>query len=74
MAARNDGDARLERQFVPFADGQVERPRGARGERDGDDLPALTQHGQGAVAPFESEFVGVGAERLGDPQSVDRQQ
>ena len=53
---------------------EVDRPGGARGERDGDDLAALAQHGQGAVPAFETELVDVGAERFGDPQPVDRQQ
>jgi len=30
-----------QRSFGALADGQVDRPRGARGERDGDDLAAL---------------------------------
>ena len=42
--------------------------------RGGDQLAALTEHGQGAVAMFETEIVDVGAERFGDAQPVDRQQ
>ena len=52
----------------------IDRPGGAWGEWDGDHLAALTEHGQGAVPAFETEIVDVGAERFGDPQTVDRQQ
>jgi len=45
-----------------FADGQVDRPGGAWGERDGDQLAALTQHGQGAVPALETEIVDVRAQ------------
>jgi hypothetical protein len=48
--------------------------RAVHGAWDGDQLAALTQHGQGAVPAFETEIVEVGAECFGDPQPVDRQQ
>ena len=63
-----------DRPLDPFADGEIDGPGGSRGERDGDDLAALAQHRERAVAPFEAERLDVGAERFGDPQPVDRQQ
>jgi hypothetical protein len=44
------------------------------GERDGDDLAALPEHGQGAVAAFETEIVDIRAQSFRDAQPVDRQQ
>jgi len=35
-----------DRSLGPFADGQVDRPGGARHQRDGDDLAALASDGQ----------------------------
>ena len=58
--------AQEDRSVEPFTDREVDRAGGTRGERDGDDLAALAQHGQGAVATFEAEFVDVRAECLGD--------
>jgi hypothetical protein len=40
---------------------------GAWGKREGDDLAALAQHGQGAVPAFETEAIYVRAEGRGDP-------
>jgi hypothetical protein len=37
-----------DRPVEAFTDREIDRPRGARGERDGDQLAALTQHGQPA--------------------------
>jgi hypothetical protein len=48
-----------DRPVEAFADGQVNRSGGARRERDGDQLAALTQHGQGAVPTFQPEVVDV---------------
>jgi hypothetical protein len=50
------------RPVEPFPDRQVDRPRGPRGERDGDDLAALPQDRQGPVPPFDTEGVDVGTE------------
>jgi hypothetical protein len=55
-------------------DGEVDGTGGARGERDGDDLAAFAQHGQGAMSAVQAELVDVGVERFGDPQPVDGQQ
>ena len=46
-----------DRSFAAFADGQVDGAGGAGRERDGDDLAALAQDGEGAVAAFEAERV-----------------
>jgi hypothetical protein len=47
--------AEEDRPLDPFADGQVDSSGGARRERDGDDLAALAQHDEGAVAAFDAE-------------------
>jgi hypothetical protein len=42
------------RSLASLADGQVDRPRGARRQRDGDDLAALAGDDQGAVTAFQA--------------------
>ena len=66
--------AEEDRSFAAFADGEVDGPGGAGRERDGDDLAALAQDGQGAVAALEAEAFDVGAGRFGDPQPVEGEQ
>jgi hypothetical protein len=53
-----------------FADGEVDRPGGARCQRDGDDLASLAGDGQGPVPAFEAQVLDVGAGCFGDPQPV----
>ncbi len=53
-----------------FAGGQVDRPGGARCERDGDDLAALAGDGQGSVPALEAQVLDVGAGGLRYPQPV----
>jgi len=60
--------------FASFADGQVNRPRGAGCQRDGDDLAALAGDDHGPVAAFNAQGLDVGAGRLRDPQPVEGQQ
>ena len=57
-----------------FPDGQVDRPGGARRQRDGHDLAALTSDRQGPVAAFEAQVLDVRAGGLRDPQPVQREQ
>jgi hypothetical protein len=57
-----------------LTDREVERPGGPRGQRDGDGLAALAVHQQGPVSSLEAEMLDVGTERLGDPQTVQRQE
>jgi hypothetical protein len=57
--------AQKDRAVDPFTDGQVDRASGPGREGDGDDLAALAQHGERAVASLEAECVDIGAERLG---------
>jgi hypothetical protein len=57
-----------------FADGQVDRPGRARGERDGDDLAALAGDGQGPVPALQAQVLDVGAGSLRDPQPIQGQQ
>jgi hypothetical protein len=44
-----------------LAGGQVDRPGGARRERDGDDLAALAGNRESLVAAFQAEVLDVGA-------------
>ena len=63
-----------ERPVLAFAGGQVDRPGGARGERDGDDLAALAGDGQGPVAALQAQVLDISAGGLRDPQPVQREQ
>jgi hypothetical protein len=60
--------------FAALADGQVDRPRGPRRERDGDDLAALAGDHQGPVAALDAEVLDVRAGGLRYPQPVEGQQ
>jgi hypothetical protein len=53
---------------------RVNRPGGARCERDGDDLAALAGDDQRAVAAFGAQALDVSAGRLRNPQAVQREQ
>ena len=66
--------AEEDRPVEPLTDRQIEGPGSAWCEGDGDGLAALAMHHQGAAAPVEAELVDVGTERLGVPQTVQRQQ
>ena len=50
-----------ERPSGALADRQVDRPGGARGEGDGDDLAALAGDDQGTVASFQAQVLDVRA-------------
>ncbi len=63
-----------DRALQTLADGEVDGAGRARRKRDGDDLAALAQHRQGAMAAFESERLDVGAGRLRHTQPVDGQE
>jgi hypothetical protein len=63
-----------DRTFDALADGQVNRPRGPRCQRDRDDLAALAGDHQGPVAPLDTQGLDVGAGGLGYPQPVQGQQ
>jgi hypothetical protein len=58
----------------PIADRQVNGTANPWCQRQGGDLAALAHHGEGAVATLQTERFDVGADRLGDPQPVQRQQ
>jgi hypothetical protein len=60
--------------FAAFADGQVDRPRCARRERDGDDLAALAGDHQGPVPALDAEGLDVRASGFGNAQPVEGQQ
>jgi len=57
-----------------LADGQVNRPGGARCQRDGDYLAALTGNRQRPVPALQAEVLDVRAGGLGDPQPVQGEQ
>jgi hypothetical protein len=63
-----------DRAFGALADGQVDRPGGARRERDGDDLAAFRGDDHGAMAALDAHDLNVGAGSFGHPQPVQRQQ
>ena len=63
-----------DRPAKAFADGEVDRSRRARGQRDGHYLASFSQHCQGPVATFEPERLDVGADGFGDPEAVEGQE
>src|SRR5262245_13454609 len=63
-----------ERPFHALADGEVDRPRGAGCQRDGDDLAAFAGDDQSPVPTLDAQGFNVGASSFGDPQSIQRQQ
>ena len=68
-------DSREQGSFSALADGQVDRPGGARGERDSDDFAALAGDQQGPVPALKTEVLDVGSGRLGPrgPLSASRE-
>jgi hypothetical protein len=56
-----------DRSCAAFADGQVDRSRGARRQRDGDNLPALSGDHQGPVPALDAHGFDVRASGFGDP-------
>jgi hypothetical protein len=63
-----------DRSFHALSNGQVDRPRGAWRERDGDNLAALAGDNQGSVPAFDAQFLDAGAGGFGHPEPVERQQ
>ena len=63
-----------DRSLGPFADGQVDRPRSARRQWDGDHLAALAGDRQGPVPALDAQGFNVGADSFGHPEPVERQQ
>jgi hypothetical protein len=55
---------------TPLADGDVDRPRRPRDERDDGRLVTLLYDAQGPVAPLEAEVLDVGCARLADPEDI----
>ncbi len=53
-----------DRAFAAIPDSQVHGPGRAGSDGNGNDLAALADHGQGAIAAFEAESSDVGAQRL----------
>ena len=67
------GLCREDRASGPFADGQVDGASGARRERDRDGLSALVNDGERPMSSFDTEGLDFCPNRLGHPQSVERQ-
>jgi hypothetical protein len=65
---------REDRSLAPLADGQVDCPRGARGERDGDDLAAFAGDDHSPVPALDAQSLDVRASGFGDPQPVESEQ
>jgi hypothetical protein len=63
-----------DRSLGALSNGQVDRPRGAWRERDGDNLAALAGDNQGSVPAFEVQVLDAGAGGFGHPEPVERQQ
>ena len=63
-----------DRPLAAFTDGEVDRPRGAGRERDGDDLAALAGDHQCPVPALDPHGLNIGAGGFGDPQAVEGQQ
>jgi hypothetical protein len=59
-----------DRAAAAFAGNMVDRPGGARSERDGDDLAAFAGNRQGPVATLQAQVLDIGAGGFRDPQSV----
>jgi hypothetical protein len=62
------------RSVHTLADGQVDRPRGAGRQRDGDHLAALTRDDQRPVPALQSQRFDAGAGGFRHSQPVQRQQ
>src|SRR5213079_700922 len=60
--------------LTALTDGQVDRPGGARRQRDGDDLAALAGDRQGPVTALQAQVLDVGAGGLRYPQPVQGEQ
>ena len=60
--------------FCALADGQVDRPGGARRQRDSDHLAALAGDRHCPVPALQAQLLDVRAGGLGDPQPVQREQ
>jgi hypothetical protein len=60
--------------FSALADRQVDRPGGARRERNGDDLAALAGYRQGPVPALQAKILDIGAGGLRDPQPIEGEQ
>src|SRR5687768_936924 len=60
-----------DRTVDPLSERQVDRSCGTGCERDRDDLAALAQHREGAMAALDAERLDVSAQSLRDAQTVD---
>src|SRR5215469_16328544 len=68
------GRAEEDRSGAAFADSQVDRASGSRGERDDSFLTALAGDRQDAVTALAAQVLNVRADSLGHPQPVQGQQ
>ncbi len=63
-----------DRSLASLADGQVDRTRSARRQRNRDDLAALAGDDQGPVPAFQAQGLDIGAGGLGDAEPVESKQ
>ena len=63
-----------DRPVTALTDGQVDRPRRARRQRDGHDLSAFASDGQRPVATFGAQRLDAGAGGLRNPQPIQGEQ
>jgi hypothetical protein len=66
--------AEEDRALTALADCKVDGTGRAWGKRDGDNLATFAHDGEGSMSSFEAESLDVRANRLGDPQSIQREQ
>ncbi len=62
------------RPVRPFPNGQVDRPRRARRQRDGHHLAALSGNGKSPVTALQTQVLDIGASGLRHSQPVQREQ
>jgi len=66
--------ASQDRPFVPFADGEVDCPRGAGHERDSGGLVALSEDAQRSVSTLQGEVLDVGCTSFRDAKAIEAEE
>lgn len=66
--------AAQDRTLAALADGEIDRPRRARHQRNGGWLVAFPKDPQDSMAAPDAKILGVGGTRLGDPKAVQPEQ
>ena len=71
---RSPSEPQEDRALAAVSDREIDRAGGPGRKRNDDDLAALAENPQGAVAAFDAELFDVRTDRFGDPQPVECQQ